>query len=292
MEEEHQRKIGGFKKMIQDLAWQLQEEDFKRSKTILWSSVQMEETKKASLEGLEASKTKEGGISESYRRQYVPPYHHRLASGYKGSLKKSTYSGRNFYCVIQGKELLESSNSRVQVLLEVWRIGETFASLVDSPVFIQEGFKYSNHVCMEEQPRREEMLTVESTIVVLTSLHEDKMALCYVGNRIEAENGIAYRPLERVPRKETRNERNYANMDERLKQAPRLCNHNLEYLPSLYGKFVPTYYLEWESEMEHLFDAYNVNEDDKAILASCSFSLSILEYILAYRRRKGVGFNT
>ncbi|KAI5681756.1 hypothetical protein M9H77_02984 [Catharanthus roseus] len=34
-----------------------------------------------------------------------------------------------------------------------------------------------------------------------------------------------------------------------------------------------------------------VDEDDKAILASCSFSPSILEYIFAYRR-KGVGFNT
>ncbi|KAI5657995.1 hypothetical protein M9H77_26788 [Catharanthus roseus] len=49
---------------------------------------------------------------------------------------------------------------------------------------------------------------------------------------------------------------------------------------------------EWESKVEYSLDAYNVYEDDKAILASCSFSSSILEYILAYRRRKGVGFNT
>ncbi|KAI5666661.1 hypothetical protein M9H77_16514 [Catharanthus roseus] len=34
------------------------------------------------------------------------------------------------------------------------------------------------------------------------------------------------------------------------------------------------------------------DEDDKAILTSYSFSPSILEYILDYRRRKGVGFNT
>ncbi|KAI5654145.1 hypothetical protein M9H77_31332 [Catharanthus roseus] len=42
MEEEHRGKITRFKKMIQDLAWQVigyQEEDFKRSKTMLWSSV-------------------------------------------------------------------------------------------------------------------------------------------------------------------------------------------------------------------------------------------------------------
>ncbi|KAI5665005.1 hypothetical protein M9H77_24328 [Catharanthus roseus] len=130
---------------------------------------------------------------------------------------------------------------------------------------------------------------------------------CYEKNRIGVGNGIAYRPFERVPRKETRNEKNYVNMDERfhtrgniscgkssqsLKQAPRLCNHNLESLPSLYGKFVPTYYLEWKSEVEYLFDAYNVDEDDKAILASCFFSPSILEYILTYRRRKGVELNT
>ncbi|KAI5672501.1 hypothetical protein M9H77_12865 [Catharanthus roseus] len=94
---------------------------------------------------------------------------------------------------------------------------------------------------------------------------------CYEGNRIEVENGIAYRPFERVPRKETRNEKAFT---------------------TLYRKFAPTYYLEWEIEVEHLFDAYNVDEDDKATLASCSFSPSILEYILAYRRRKGVGFNT
>ncbi|KAI5681475.1 hypothetical protein M9H77_02703 [Catharanthus roseus] len=69
MEEEHRGKIAGFKKMIQDLAWQViedQEEDFKRSKTILWSSVQMEETKEASLEGLKASKTKGRAISGPY----------------------------------------------------------------------------------------------------------------------------------------------------------------------------------------------------------------------------------
>ncbi|KAI5667993.1 hypothetical protein M9H77_17846 [Catharanthus roseus] len=33
-----------------------------------------------------------------------------------------------------------------------------------------------------------------------------------------------------------------------LKQSSRLCNHNLESLPTLYGNFVPTYYPEWESE--------------------------------------------
>ncbi|KAI5650282.1 hypothetical protein M9H77_36287 [Catharanthus roseus] len=39
---------------------------------------------------------------------------------------------------------------------------------------------------------------------------------CYEGNGIEAENCIVYRPLERVPRKETRNEGNYVNMDEKF----------------------------------------------------------------------------
>ncbi|KAI5667956.1 hypothetical protein M9H77_17809 [Catharanthus roseus] len=39
---------------------------------------------------------------------------------------------------------------------------------------------------------------------------------CYEGNRIEAENGIAYRPFEKVSRKETRNEKDYENMDERF----------------------------------------------------------------------------
>ncbi|KAI5676397.1 hypothetical protein M9H77_07347 [Catharanthus roseus] len=97
---------------------------------------------------------------------------------------------------------------------------------------------------------------------------------CYEENRIGPRNGIAYRTFERLPRKETRNKKKY------------------ESLPTLYGKFVPTHYLEWESEVEYLFDAYSIDEDDKAILASWSYSLSILEYILAYRRRKGVGFDT
>ncbi|KAI5648853.1 hypothetical protein M9H77_34858 [Catharanthus roseus] len=69
MEEEHQGKIAGFKKMIRDVAWQVigdQEEDFKRSKTFLWSSVQVKEFKEASLGRLEASKTKKGAISGPY----------------------------------------------------------------------------------------------------------------------------------------------------------------------------------------------------------------------------------
>ncbi|KAI5677009.1 hypothetical protein M9H77_07959 [Catharanthus roseus] len=61
MEQEHQGKIAEFQKMTQDLAWQVigdQEEYFKRSKTILWSSVQVEESKEANLGRLKASKTK------------------------------------------------------------------------------------------------------------------------------------------------------------------------------------------------------------------------------------------
>ncbi|KAI5669021.1 hypothetical protein M9H77_18874 [Catharanthus roseus] len=74
------------------------------------------------------------------------------------------------------------------------------------------------------------MLAVESTVVEPTSLQEDKMVVgnfspctrsfehtsykCSEGNRIEAENGITDRPFERVPRKETRNEKDYMNMDE------------------------------------------------------------------------------
>ncbi|KAI5657996.1 hypothetical protein M9H77_26789 [Catharanthus roseus] len=61
MEEEHRGKIVKIKKMIQDLAWQViedQEENFKRSETFLFSRVQMEESKEPSIEGLEASKTK------------------------------------------------------------------------------------------------------------------------------------------------------------------------------------------------------------------------------------------
>ncbi|KAI5664552.1 hypothetical protein M9H77_23875 [Catharanthus roseus] len=61
MEEEHQGKIARFKKIIQGMASQVigdQEDDFKRSKTVLWFSVQVEESKEANLGRLEASKTK------------------------------------------------------------------------------------------------------------------------------------------------------------------------------------------------------------------------------------------
>ncbi|KAI5671785.1 hypothetical protein M9H77_12149 [Catharanthus roseus] len=44
-----------------------QEEDFKRSKTVLWSSVQVEESKEANLGRLEASKTKKGAISGPFQ---------------------------------------------------------------------------------------------------------------------------------------------------------------------------------------------------------------------------------
>ncbi|KAI5668567.1 hypothetical protein M9H77_18420 [Catharanthus roseus] len=43
----------------------------------------------------------------------------------------------------------------------------------------------------------------------------------------------------------------------------RFPNHNPITLPTLYGNLVPTYYLEWESEVEYLFCVYRVSEDDK-----------------------------
>ncbi|KAI5680891.1 hypothetical protein M9H77_02118 [Catharanthus roseus] len=57
--------------------WRDQEEDFKRSKAILWSSVQVEESKEANLGKLEAFKTKRGAISGHYRRRQVPTYRRR-----------------------------------------------------------------------------------------------------------------------------------------------------------------------------------------------------------------------
>ncbi|KAI5653741.1 hypothetical protein M9H77_30928 [Catharanthus roseus] len=57
MEEEHQGKIAIFKEIIQDLGWQVigvQQQDFRRSKTFLLSSVQAEESKEARLGNLEA----------------------------------------------------------------------------------------------------------------------------------------------------------------------------------------------------------------------------------------------
>ncbi|KAI5662946.1 hypothetical protein M9H77_22269 [Catharanthus roseus] len=88
MEEEHQRKIAIFKKMIQDFAWQLigaEEEDFRGSKTFLLSRVQVEESKEASLRSLEASKSKEEGFwtlpqpvgSARGGRKIRPTYHLR-----------------------------------------------------------------------------------------------------------------------------------------------------------------------------------------------------------------------
>ncbi|KAI5669020.1 hypothetical protein M9H77_18873 [Catharanthus roseus] len=61
MEEEYKGEVALFEKMLQDLAWHVleeQREDFGGSKSFLFSRVQMEETKKESLEGLEASKPK------------------------------------------------------------------------------------------------------------------------------------------------------------------------------------------------------------------------------------------
>ncbi|KAI5664122.1 hypothetical protein M9H77_23445 [Catharanthus roseus] len=74
----------------------------------------MEESKEASFKGFVASKQKGETILDP------------------------TVHGRSFHCIIQGKELLESSNSRVQLVclgnIGVWRIGEALVKLVDSPI--------------------------------------------------------------------------------------------------------------------------------------------------------------
>ncbi|KAI5653396.1 hypothetical protein M9H77_30583 [Catharanthus roseus] len=57
IEGEYQGKIAIFKEMIQDFSWQVigaQEENFRGSKTFLFSSVQVQESKQASLGSLEA----------------------------------------------------------------------------------------------------------------------------------------------------------------------------------------------------------------------------------------------
>ncbi|KAI5663856.1 hypothetical protein M9H77_23179 [Catharanthus roseus] len=121
---------------------------------------------------------------------------------------------------------------------------------------------------------KEEMLTVESTLVVPTSLQEGKMELVPSLHVIDPLSILLINSRWEIElRLHTRGIISCGKSSQSLKQASRLCSHNLESLPTLYGKVVPTYYLEWESEVEHLFDAYNVDENDKAVLASCSFSL-------------------
>ncbi|KAI5671390.1 hypothetical protein M9H77_11754 [Catharanthus roseus] len=95
IEEEHRGKIDRFKKMIQDLPCQVtrdQEEGIKRSKIVLWSSVQVEESKEANLGNLGASKD-------------------------------------------------QMNDFLLDPTADVWRIGEAFARLVDSPLAYKKGLK-------------------------------------------------------------------------------------------------------------------------------------------------------
>ncbi|KAI5668596.1 hypothetical protein M9H77_18449 [Catharanthus roseus] len=109
--EEHQRKVAGFKKMIQDLAWQVigdQEEDLKKSKTVHYT-----------VDGRVLAK-KDLKTTDLLRRLGLD------------------------WCLFRG------------VLLEVWRISEDFASLVDSPL----GYKKQQFLCLcssnsPKQPSKE-----------------------------------------------------------------------------------------------------------------------------------------
>ncbi|KAI5658117.1 hypothetical protein M9H77_26910 [Catharanthus roseus] len=87
---------------------------------------------------------------------------------------------------------------------------------------------------------------------------EDASYKYYEGNRIEAENGIAYRPSERVPRKETRNEKDYVNIDERFHTKGNIsCGKSSQSLNKLLDCAIIT------------LSPCLLYEDDKAILASC-----------------------
>ncbi|KAI5671786.1 hypothetical protein M9H77_12150 [Catharanthus roseus] len=79
----------------------------------------------------------------------------------------------------------------------------------------QRGNAYSriNHSGTNFTPRRQDAV---GNFSPYARSFEHTSYKCYEGNRIEMENGIAYRPFERVPRKETRDEKDYVNMDERF----------------------------------------------------------------------------
>ncbi|KAI5682058.1 hypothetical protein M9H77_03286 [Catharanthus roseus] len=212
MEEEHPRKIARFKKMIKYLACQVigdQEDDFQRSKTVLWSNVQVEKSKEANLGS--------------------PP----------------TIDGR-----VPGKK-------RLEVLLEVWRIGEAFANLVGyllaykKPLTVFEKRQVLNVRIMcgwksyrEEYVRYHEGRShgahdqggnayrgINLSGTNFTPGRQDGVgdfspcarsfehANRYEENRIGAGNCITYGPFERIPRKETRNEKNYMKMDKRRRKA-------------------------------------------------------------------------
>ncbi|KAI5653354.1 hypothetical protein M9H77_30541 [Catharanthus roseus] len=91
---------------------------------------------------------------------------------------------------------------------------------------------------------KEEMLTVGSTIVVPTSLQDDKMAAVtslLVLDPLSMLLIIDMRKIElgREMRFHTRGNISCGKSLQSLKQAPRLSNQNLESLPTLYGM------LEW-----------------------------------------------
>ncbi|KAI5663894.1 hypothetical protein M9H77_23217 [Catharanthus roseus] len=268
---------------------------FRGTKILLFSKLQVEKAKETSLEDLEASKSNgEEDLNPKASSKYI--YHPQVLVKYlleKFDLQSTVGRGLPSTLGLGKTEFWEFLTPLTHHLVPSRSRNNEKDAKMD-----ENGVKTTK----TEAVGKRKALTADGMTTYNRSF-EQASYNCYEENRIRVGNGTAYWPFERVPRKETRNEKNYVNMDKRfhtrenigcgkssqsLKQAPRLCNHDLESLSTLYGKFVPTNYLEWESEVEHLFDAYNIDKDDKAILASCSFSPLILEYLLAYRRRKGV----
>ncbi|KAI5671389.1 hypothetical protein M9H77_11753 [Catharanthus roseus] len=275
VEEERLGKIAEFKKMIQDLSWQVigdQEEDFERSKTVLWSSVQVEESKEANLGNLGASKNQKNdffGPTANGRSILISTvrfwqrkdwkyltYHggstramaSRMEKEYRGKIAEFKKMIQDLaWQVIGDQEEDFKSRSVVLSMVGFWQRKDwrylTYRGGSNRGEYVRYHEVVSTVVIIKK-----EMLTVESTIMVPTSLQENKMAL--------VTSLLVLDPLSILLI---------------------IAMREIELRRKMNGR------VRWNTK------PYNVDEDDKAILASCSFSPSILEYILACRKEEMSG---
>ncbi|KAI5680889.1 hypothetical protein M9H77_02116 [Catharanthus roseus] len=184
--------------MIQDLTWHVigdQEEDFRRSKTILWSSSNL-----PSLVGFRIQrKFKE--IELPWSKKPLKVFEKRKAI-WKIFVQKITCA-KNVILSITNEVLnvlIMCSWNRNQGKYVRYHEGCSYGA------HNQGGNAYGriNHSGTNFTPRRQDGI---GNFSPCARSFEHTSYKCYEGNRIEAENGIAYRTFERVPRKETRNER-------------------------------------------------------------------------------------
>ncbi|KAI5675454.1 hypothetical protein M9H77_06404 [Catharanthus roseus] len=176
--------------MFQDLVWHVlekQREDLRGAETLLLSKVQVEESKETSLEDFEATKLKgEEDLNPTVGGKVLNVL---IMCGWK--------SNQGEYVRYHESYSYDAHNQG----------GNANGGI--------------NHSSTNFTPRRQDSV---GNFSPYARSFKHASYNYYEENRLRVGNGISYRHFEKVPRKETRNEENYVNMDESLEWSQAMGN--------------------------------------------------------------------